>query len=138
MNNNDDNYKFVGIMNRFGVQPDFVYPIFENDGKFYFSKSSNGIISFFREIKDINYIKKIHFLNSFEFNYLYDYYDVGDEQIVAFQISEKDFFISDFNSFIPFIQNFKTDDYILAEEIDVFLDIVKRKKNKVKIKAKTL
>lgn len=138
MIDNEDNYKFVGIMNRFGVYPDFVYPIFENNGKFYFPKASNGIIISFREIKDVNYIKKIRFLDDFEFDNLYDYYDVGDEQVIAFQLNQKDFYISDLKSFVPFIKNYKTDDYILKEEIDVFLDIINREKNKIKVKIKTL
>lgn len=36
-NESDGNqYKLVGTMNMFDIVPDFVYPVFESQGKYYF------------------------------------------------------------------------------------------------------
>ena len=56
-------YKFIGVINFFGVYPDFVYPIFEKDGKYYFQKTHNSMITSFNEIKDDLRINMIIFLD---------------------------------------------------------------------------
>lgn len=126
----NDCYKFIGVINFFGVCPDFVYPIFENDGKYYFQKTNYTIITSFSEIKDTLHINMINFLDEdiTMFINIKNQYYVGEEAIVAFQANSNKFFVSNTSSFVSFISKFTTDDHILREEIDTFLDSVKRRK----------
>jgi len=132
----DENYKFVGIINPFDIYPDFVYPIFEKNGKYYFQKTNNTSITVFNEIKDNFRIEKIYLLNNEIASYINikDQYSVGDEAIVAFQLEKDKIIISDIANFISYIKDFVTDDHILIEKIDTLLDCVNRKKNKLKKK----
>ena len=130
MENNNYYYKFVGVINFFGVCPDFVYPIFERDSKYFFQKTNNTIITSFNEIKDNLRINMIRFLDkdTTKFINIKDSYSVGDESVVAFQIDKNNFLISDVSYFVSFISKFVTEDHILIEEIGSFLDTVNRKK----------
>lgn len=123
-------YKFVGVINFFGLYPDFVYPIFERDGKYYFQKTRNTLITSFNEIKDNLRINMINFLDkeTTKFINIKESYSIEDEAVVAFQTDKNEFLISDTSSFVSFISSFVTEDHILIEEIDGFLDNVKRKK----------
>ena len=123
-------YKFVGVINFFGVCPDFVYPIFKKDDKYYFQKTNNTIITSFNEIKDNLRINMINFLDkdTTKFINIKNEYYIGNEAVVAFQTDKNEFLISDTSSFVSFISKFVTEDHILIEEIDTFLDNVKRKK----------
>lgn len=133
---NNDFYKLVGTINIFGLYPDFVYPIFEKDNKYYFSCSKNNIITYFKEITKNLY--KVNFLNTncVKFANIQEKYPVGDKIIIAFQTNKNNFFISDINNFIPFINNFDTDDHILIEEIDNFLDEINLNNHQIKKKRK--
>lgn len=126
-----NSYKFVGVINFFGVYPDFIYPIFENNGKYYFQKTDNTLITSFNEIKDSLRINMINFLdkNTTKFINIKDEYCIGDEAVVAFQTDTDQFLISDTSSFVSFISKFVTEDHILIEQIDTFLDNIKRKKH---------
>lgn len=137
---NNNWYKFVGVINFFGVYPDFVYPIFENDGKYYFQRCENCTIKSFNEIKDNLFLKMVLFMDSnvsmsikIKSEYL-----IGDEPVIAFQLDKNNYFISDSTNFIPFISNFDTEDEILREEIDTLLDKINFKKNQEKKKRKLL
>lgn len=131
----DDFYRFVGIINFFGVCPDFVYPIFEKDDELYFAQSENGIITSFKKIAEKLYIKMVRFIDikSIELINVKEGYSIGDETVVAFQLDKNEFFISNVAGFIPFINEFDSDDVILKEEIDEFLDKVRIKKTLKKI-----
>lgn len=130
----NDCYKFVGVINFFGVYPDFIYPIFMKDNKYYFQKTNNTFIISFNEIKDNLRINMINFLDkdTTKFINVKDDYYVGNEAIVAFQTDKNEFLISDTSSFASFISKFVTEDHILIEEIDTFLDNVRRKRMKKK------
>lgn len=112
------------------MYPDFVYPIFEKDCKYYFQKTNNTLITSFNEIKDELRIKMINFLDKdiTKFINIKNYYCVGNEAVVAFQTDVNEFLISDTSSFVSFISKFVTEDHILIEQIDIFLDRVNRKK----------
>ena len=72
----------------------------------------------------INFLDK----NTTKFINIKDCYCVGSEAVVAFQTDVNEFLISDTSSFVSFVNKFITEDHILIEEIDTFLDSVKRKK----------
>lgn len=131
--NNNSSYKLVGILNLYGVYPDFVYPVFKKDDKYYFQCSENCLIKSFKEIKEKFYIQMIKLLDiNKETSMTKKEYSVGEEQIIAFQINKDNFLISNSTDFVPFISNFDTDDHILREEIDSFLYKVNNMKNNKK------
>lgn len=123
---NNDCYKLVGTINLFGVCPEFVYPIFERNGKYYFQCSNNATISSFKEIVENLYEKMIRFFDANDVIYMNikKDYTIGDEIVIAFQINRNKLLVSDVDSFVPFIKDFDTDDHILTEEIDEFLSKV--------------
>ena len=118
-------YKFVGVISSLNECPDFVRPVFEKGGKHYFQMGKNGIICFFKEIpKEMrDRIVLLTDINIRE-NYL-----VGDNPVICFRIDKNNFFISDIDNFSCFIKNYEAQDYILKEEIDMFIDCVNRKNN---------
>ena len=60
-----EQYKLVGTMNIFGLIPDFVYPIFESKGKYFFQNSDNCLnIDSFDEIYGENNINRINLLDT--------------------------------------------------------------------------
>ena len=125
-------YKLFGIMNMFDFVPDFVYPVFENQGKYYFQNSDNSIeIDSFYEICGEKHISRIKPLTS-SFNRLIDvkeYYTVGDEPLVAFQTSEEKYFIGTSDIFNEFIKDIKIENGILSERIADFQNEIKLAKS---------
>lgn len=135
----DNNYyKFVGVINFFGIYPDFVCPVFEKNGKYFFQRLENGIVTSFKEIKEEIYLMMIRFLDVSKFKNINMKHFVGSKQIVAFQLDKNNFFIGDIDAVASLISTFETDDNILREEIDIFLDKVNRRNNSIKIKEKHL
>lgn len=132
--NDKNKYKLFGTMSMFDFVPDFVYPVFENNGKYYFHNSDNSIeIDSFYEIYEKNHISRIKpfspsFIKTMNIN---EYYTVGDEPLVAFQISEETFFIGTSDIFIEFIKNIQIDNEILSERITDFQNEIKLAKHSI-------
>lgn len=126
--NDTNQYKLFGTINLFDLVPDFIYPIFENKGKYYFQNSYNSIeIDSFDEICGEKYISRITPLPS-SFNKLInvkEYYTVGDEPLVAFQTSKEKYFIGTSDIFNEFIKDIKIEDKILSERITDFQNEIK-------------
>lgn len=124
-------------MNIIDIIPDFVYPIFESNGKYYFQNSNNNIeIDSFDEIINEKYISKIKPLN-LSFNKLVnikEYYEIGDEPLVAFQLNENTYFIGKSDDFNEFIKEVKIEDEKLSKDIHNFQNEIKSAKTLKKIK----
>lgn len=131
---NNDIYKLVGIINIFGIYPDFVYPIFERNGKYYLQHfQSNAIDSFIETSKS----KRLNMIRYLEINpniNIKKIYTVGDKPIFAFQITKDNVFFSEIDNFVNFVSNFETDDHVLSEQISEFIDDFKQKKSLIKKK----
>lgn len=125
-------YKLFGTMNMFDFLPDFVYPVFENNGKYYFQNSDNSIeIDSFYEICGEEHINRIRPLAS-SFNKLInvkEHYTVGDEPLVAFQTSEENYFIGTSDVFNEFIKDIKIENQILSKTITDFQNEIKLAKS---------
>lgn len=121
-------YKLYGTMNIFNLVPDFVYPVFECNGKYYFQKNDNHMtIDSFDEICGEEHTSRIKPLSS-SFNRLVnikDYYRVGDESVIAFQTSDDKYFIGNRDAFNEFIKDIKIDDEILLKNISEFQSEIK-------------
>lgn len=130
--NKEIRYKLIGTMNVFGIVPDFVYPIFENNGKYYFENSYNSLkIDSFYEICEEEKISRIKPLSS-SFNKLInvkEYYTIGDEPLVAFQTSEEKYFIGTGDVFCEFIKDIKIENEILSKSINDFQKEIKLAKS---------
>ena len=56
----DGQYKLFGTMNMFDFVPDFVYPVFEKNGEYYFQNSDNSMeIDSFYKICGEKHIERI-------------------------------------------------------------------------------
>lgn len=125
-------YKLIGTMNMFDFVPDFVYPVFENNGKYYFQNSDNNIeIDSFYEICGEEHISRIKPLTS-SFNKLInvkEHYTVGDEPLVAFQTSEETYFIGTSDVFYDFIKDIKIENEMLSKSIADFQNEIKLEKS---------
>lgn len=121
----------------FDFVPDFMYPVFEKNGEYYFQNSDNSMeIDSFYKICGEKHIERIKPL-TFSFNKLInvkEYYAVGDEPLVAFRTSEEKYFIGTSDVFNEFIKDIKIENEVLSEIIADFQNEVKlaktlRKKN---------
>ena len=121
-----EQYKLVGILNLFEVVPDFVYPIFEKDNKYYFcigSEEELKIKDF--ELENFSNLKKIKYLSDIKSNLSEEIILTKDsEPIFAFQSSYEYVYIGFFKEFKEFFENYEYDDEILKEEIKDFFDVV--------------
>lgn len=123
-----DNYRLTRVINIFGIYPDFVYPIFEKDGKYYLQHSENNAIDNFIDISEKKRFNALPHLEIKPNINIKDTYTLGDRPIYAFQIDKDNIFISEINDFIKFVSNFQTDDHVLTEQISEFIDKVKLRK----------
>lgn len=123
-------YKLFGTMNMFDLVPDFVYPVFESNGKYYFQNSDNSIeIDSFHEIYGEKHINKIKPL-ALSFNASKkEYYRVGDEPVVAFQTDKENYFVGTSDNFNEFIQGINIKNDILSKIIFEFQDEIKSAKS---------
>jgi len=105
--NNQEKYKLVGTINVYGLVPGFTEPIFERDGKHYFQgRSTERTIEYFEEITKEELIKKIHFLTEKDkLKNIKDKYCIGDKAIAAFQLNDKENFVSSIPEFLKFINS---------------------------------
>lgn len=131
---NNNNYKLVGTINIFGIYPDFVYPVFENNGKHYFQHSENNIIDYFIEASKNKRFNIIRYSEIDSNMNIKDIYTIGDKPIFAFQTDKSNIFISELDNFIEFISNIETEDYVLIEQISEFIDEVNLRKIQTKKK----
>lgn len=125
-------YKLIGTMNMLDIVPDFVHPIFENNGKYYFQNSYNSLeIDSFYEICEEEKISRIKPLTS-SFNKLInvkEYYTIGDIPLVAFQTSDEKYFIGTGDVFCEFIKDIKIENEILSKSINDFKNEIKLAKS---------
>lgn len=129
--NNKNEYKLFGTMNLFHLYPDFVLPVFENNGNYYLSNSENSIeIDSFYKIQNEKHINEIKPLTT-SFNKLINikgYYTIGDVPLVAFQIDKDKYFIGTIYTFNDFIKDIKIKDKILSQQIYDFQNEIKKSK----------
>ena len=128
-------YNLIGVITSLNDCADFVRPVFEYNGKYYFQYGKNGVITNFKEIpKELK--KRVALLNQINISTntnLKKEYTIGEDPIIVLRLDRKNYFLSDINNFISYIKEYKTEDEMLKEDIDTLIDCVKRKNNKKKI-----
>ena len=128
-------YNLIGVISSLNECADFVRPVFESNGKYYFQYGRNGVIYTFKEIpKEFkNRITLLNQINMSTNTALKKEYTIGDDPVIALRLDKENYFLSDIHNFMLFIKEYKTDDEILKEEIDTLIDYINREKAKKKI-----
>ena len=129
------NYNLIGVITSLNDCADFVRPVFEYNSKYYFQYGKNGVITNFKEIpKELkNRVALLNQINISTNTNLKKEYTIGEDPIIVLRLDRKNYFLSDINNFISYIKEYKTEDEMLKEDIDILIDCVKRKNNKKKI-----
>lgn len=118
-----ENFRLVGVMNMFGIVPDFVYPIFEKDNQYYFITGDEETLKTegFEVVKE-SAIKRIVWLSELKTNEFEPReFNKESEPIFAFQVSGTEVYIGVFKEIEDFLQTFETDDRILKKQIKDFI-----------------
>lgn len=111
-------YKLIGFLNLFDVVPDFVYPVFESDGLYYFQDEYHGKITDFvlvkssvhsmitktSEYKQILGIKKVEL-------------GIGSRSIYSFQIEKNKVVCGEDIFMLKFFQTYTTSNKAVKKEI---------------------
>lgn len=121
-----ETYKLVGILDLFGVVPNFVYPVFEKDSQYYFLVYDENAkkIGRFEPVKS-SCISKIVFLSNLKTNMFQQTdFSKNSEPIFVFQLSEDEIFVAPISEAASFFETFETENSILKKKIADFLDTV--------------
>lgn len=121
-----ETYKLVGILDLFGVVPNFVYPVFEKNGQYYFLVCDKNFkeIERFEPVKD-SCVSRIVYLSNLKTNMFQQTdFSKNSEPIFVFQLSEDEIFVAPISEAASFFETFKTENSILKKKIADFLNIV--------------
>ena len=122
----NEQYKLVGVLNLYEVVPDFVYPIFEKDKKYYFlviCEKELKIKGF--EMENTSAIKRIKFLDNIKSNLSEEIILTKEsEPIFAFQLSYEHVHIGFYKEFKQYFDKYEADNEVLKSIIKDFFDIV--------------
>lgn len=117
-------YNFFGILNMFNICPDFVFPIFERNGIYFFEDVSEetGKIKGFVPVKqDAIYLIKSS--ENFKLSKTLDSsFSIGSLALIAFQLSDSYLQIGTVSELKSFLSTYKTEDKILNDEIQAFFE----------------
>lgn len=114
-------YKLIGFLNLFDVIPDFVYPVFENDGLYYFQDEYHGKIIDFVLVKSSvhsmitkkNEYKKILGKENVVL-------EIGSKPIYSFQLEKNKIVCGEDVHMLKFFQTYTTDNKAIKKEIVAF------------------
>lgn len=121
-------YNFFGILNMFDICPDFVFPIFERNGIYFFEdvNEDTGKIKDFIPVKQdaVRLIKKT---DEFELSKIQSkYFCIGSPALVAFQVNESYLQIGTISELKVFLSTYETNDKILENEIKSFFEVYQK------------
>lgn len=132
-------YILVGFINLFDMVPDFVYPVFENDGLYYFQDEENGKIIDFVLVKSSVYpmitkIEKYKQLLCIEKVIL----QIGSKSVFAFQIEKSKIIFGEDVYMLEFFQKYATENKFIRKEIAVFKETLSNSEEVNKYREKPL
>lgn len=121
----DREYQFVGVINLFGLYPDFLFPVYEKGDEFFFHNGDENRIYNFDPITE-SVRGKIVFLQSDQVKIIDNtkkkYYHEQDPLVYAFQERPDEIFCSDLTGMLNYLISFNTDDNILQKQIRNFIN----------------
>jgi len=114
-------YKLIGFLNMFNIVPDFVYPIFEQSGQFYFQSGAHDKIDNFVQVKCEMYPRISHIEYKGQQMTRKGYVITKDSKpLYAFQIGQNKFVFGNSRQMLGFLSKYITHNPILKEQIEDF------------------
>ena len=118
-----EEYKLVGILNMFNLLPDFIYPIFEKDNKYYLltGDMKTKTIETFKKVKESK-VDDITFIKDMKTNIKDEIIlTISSSPIFGFQTSKDEVYFGKYEEMVKFLREFETDDKLLKEQIEDFV-----------------
>ena len=112
-------YKLIGFVNLFNVIPDFVYPVFEFGGDYFFQHGKNDKIEEFEKVRDDICSKIIPLTDNADTTIT-----VESNPVYAFQNDDKTIRYGHVSYMKEYLLTVNTEDCILRKEIKDFFDEV--------------
>lgn len=130
MKNKKETYRLIGTINILKNIPDFVYVIFEKNGKYYFENSEDSLeITSFEEVVGENHINMIEkFGDKKMLNNPNKEYHIGDEPVIGYQPTDKELFIGTIEDFFKYAEKENIQEEFVQREINYVKN--EREKNK--------
>lgn len=111
-------YRLHGYINMFQFEEDFMYPIYEFGGEYYFAHGSKYFIKEFIKVKS-SYLNKIQVLAE---QYGRWYVQIGTEQIYIYRKTEGKLLIGTGYRLLKYIETMKRDSDIMQHILDEYCD----------------
>ncbi len=118
-------YKLTGFIDLFDIIPNFVFPVFEKDGKLFFQNGHKNRIEEFVEVKKSVYSKLIPLQNCKSKEIIIDQ---TADPIYAFRKDASKIEFGDASYFQKFFQDYTTEDNLLKKKINDFLEEISVKR----------
>ena len=140
MNCHNSSFKLIGILNMFDLVPGFVIPIFiclqddpeepnEMNKPFYFQvvDDQNDTLIYFSKLENYGELckQRVNMLAS-DNSYVDTVFNLHSTPLYAFKFSEEDVHIGDYFELKDFLTVYQTEDVLLKEEIENFLQLERK------------
>ena len=101
-----DIYRLVGVLDTHEFEDDFLYPIFEKDGDYYFESTFNDTkIKTFERVDGEAHRSRIESLEDYNvINHFKRNYSLGEDAVLVYKENEDNLFIGTIDQFITFYQ----------------------------------
>ncbi len=131
-------FKLIGFLNVFEVPNEFIYPVFEFEGKYYTQSRDSYIrIESFEPLANDQFVMHVEPFYKYQLEYNSKKYDfkIGDEAIYGLQIGTSKIFLGNFSALKKFVSLNKFEDDYLNIEAPYFVKsteklILSQRKNK--------
>lgn len=123
-----DIYQLIGILNIGDLKENFVYPIFERDGDYYFENTfGEDKITSFEKVDGEEFQQNVERLgNKVLLHHPKIEYQIGDEAVIAFLEDEDHLFVGTIDQYISFYSEEKKNNPFIQEAVNNMKDIKKR------------
>lgn len=130
-------YKLIGFLNMFNIVPDFVFPVFEFNGDFFFQEGENDKIKSYSPAKSSIRTKIIPVVSDTISNIRSSLFDISSDPIYAFQTEEQ--VVYGTSAFLQqFFETYSPTNEVITLEIRNFLKSLPKPKNEIVIYSNTL
>ncbi|MBR2828692.1 MAG: hypothetical protein IKE70_05625 [Bacilli bacterium] len=123
-----DNYQLVGILNTGDLKENFVYPIFEKDGDYYFENTlGDTAITSFEKVDREEFQQNIERLGEkVLLHHPKIEYQIGDDAVIAFLEDRDHLFIGTIDQYISFYSEEKKENSFIQKSLNNMKDHRKR------------
>ena len=123
-----DMYQLVGILNVGDLKENFVYPIFEKDGDYYFENTFfEDRITSFEKVDGEEFQQNIEKIGEkVLLHHPKIEYQIGDEAVIAFLEDEDHLFVGTIDQYISFYSDERKDHSFIQDVVNNMKDIKRR------------